>query len=340
MSTSFSPPRLISGPHLQSILSSAAPRRTLVRRRASAVLGASRKVVLELPDQVRLAGFLTQQQDQPDAPLAVLLHGWEGHAESSYLVATAQKLHEAGVDVFRLNLRDHGGTHDLNTGVFHSCRIDEVVHAVAEIYRKHTRGRLLLAGFSLGGNFALRVALRAPAAQIPLAQVIAVSPVINPASSMAALDSGPYIYQAYFLRKWRRSLRAKQAAFPDQYRFDPRLRGNLWDLTDILVREYTDFADAQAYFDGYSIGSGRLAELRIPATIVTSKDDPIIPISDFDQVPDIPAISLMTTTHGGHCAFIEDWRLNSWVSTFIAHQFSAGLEAHEHPGRPRQNHVR
>lgn len=322
MPTSFSPPRLISGPHLQSILSSAAPRRALVRKRADAVLAASQTVILDLPHQVRLAGFLTRQP-HAQAPLAVLLHGWEGHAESSYLIAAAQKLYEAGLDVFRLNLRDHGGTHELNTGVFHSCRIQEVVHAVAEINRRFARSELFLAGFSLGGNFALRVALRAPEARIPLRYVVAVSPVINPASSMAALDAGPYIYRAYFLRKWRRSLRAKQAAFPDRYQFDPKLRGNLWDLTDILVRQYTNFADAHAYFDGYSVGSGRLAELRVPTTIVTSEDDPIIPISDFADIPTLPALTLLTTTQGGHCAFIEDWRLNSWVSTLVARQFSA-----------------
>lgn len=326
MPTSFNPPRLISGPHLQSVLSSAASRRVLVRRRASNVLMTSQAVELELPDQVRLAGFLTRQTNAA-APLAVLLHGWEGHAESSYLVATAQKLFEAGMDVFRLNLRDHGGTHALNPGVFHSCRIQEVVHAVAEINRRFARNELFLAGFSLGGNFALRVALRAPEAQIPLRQVVAVSPVINPASSMAALDSGPYIYRAYFLRKWRRSLRAKQAAFPDRYLFDPRLKGNLWDLTDILVRQYTDYADARAYFDGYSVGSGRLAELRVPTTIVTSKDDPIIPISDFADIPKSRSLNLLTTAQGGHCAFIEDWRLNSWVSTFVARQLSAAISA-------------
>jgi predicted alpha/beta-fold hydrolase len=48
---------------------------------------------------------------------------------------TAVRLLQAGFATFRLNFRDHGDTHHLNPGLFHSNRIDEVVrapHAVAQ----------------------------------------------------------------------------------------------------------------------------------------------------------------------------------------------------------------
>ena len=105
---------------------------------------------------------------QPRA-LAILLHGWEGSAQSSYILHTGARLLAEGCDVFRLNFRDHGKTHHLNAGLFHSCRIDEVVGAVGEVAKRFPERPLIIGGFSLGGNFALRVALRAPAAGIPLA---------------------------------------------------------------------------------------------------------------------------------------------------------------------------
>ena len=49
-------------------------------------------------------------------------------ADSSYVVATAP-LQRAGYHVARLTLRDHGGTADLNKGLFHSAMTDEVVAA-------------------------------------------------------------------------------------------------------------------------------------------------------------------------------------------------------------------
>ena len=91
----------------------------------------------------------------------MLFHGWEGSVESTYMLQTGSRLLAEGWDVFRLNFRDHGDSHDLNEALFHSCRIDEVVHAL----RRHRasagrRDRWRSAGFSLGGNFALRAALQ------------------------------------------------------------------------------------------------------------------------------------------------------------------------------------
>ena len=63
-----------------------------------------------------------------------------------------------GFEVVRLNLRDHGATHHLNRELFHSCRLPEVVGAVRALALRFPGMPLVLAGFSLGGNFMLRVA--------------------------------------------------------------------------------------------------------------------------------------------------------------------------------------
>ena len=94
----------------------------------------------------------------------ILIHGWEGSAEAMYVMSTAQRLMEQGFDVFRLNPRDHGPSHHLNPELFHSNRIGEVVGAVGALAERYRPEALMLAGFSLGGNFCLRVAARAPAA--------------------------------------------------------------------------------------------------------------------------------------------------------------------------------
>ena len=71
-----------------------------------------------------------------------------------------------------------------------------------------------LGGFSLGGNFSLRVAIRAPDAGIDLRKVVAVCPVLEPANTMEALELGWFGFRQYFVRKWKRSLLAKEACFP------------------------------------------------------------------------------------------------------------------------------
>jgi predicted alpha/beta-fold hydrolase len=262
----------------------------------------------------------------------VLLHGWEGSAQSTYVVNTGARLLRDGFDVFRLNFRDHGDTHHLNRGLFHSCLIDEVVGAVAAAHARFAPRRFGVAGFSLGGNFALRVALRAPDRGIPLDYALAVCPVVSPASGLFGLESGPWFYQSYFLGKWRKSLRRKQALFPEHDWFSNEdLAGNLRELTRTLVQRHTTFGSLDGYLDGYSIAGDTLAGLRVPATILTAADDPVIPVDDFRTLDLPPLVELEIATHGGHCGFIESYSLRSFTEDYIAGRMSRHLSS---PARP------
>ena len=323
----FHPPLLLRNPHVQSVLASSGLRAWLSRRRSGDIESSATEHVLDCGDGVRLQGFHTAQRAAPQSRgLVVLLHGWEGSARSNYVLNTGARLLREGFDVFRLNFRDHGETHHLNPDIFHSCRIDEVVGAVGAVARKFTPPALAIGGFSLGGNFALRVALRAPAAGIPLDYAFAVCPVVSPNSGLFSLESGPWLYERYFLRKWTRSLQRKQALFPDQELFSAdELKENLRGLTRSLVLRHTDFGTLENYLEGYSIAGDTLASLRIPATILTAEDDPVIPIADFRALKLPPQVELDIAAHGGHCGFISDFSLHTFTSDYIAERVLAHL---------------
>ncbi|MGB0515050.1 MAG: alpha/beta fold hydrolase, partial [Wenzhouxiangellaceae bacterium] len=277
----------------------------------------ARREVVSTPSGVNLLGYRSAPANGNGA-LAILLHGWEGSAESNYLLDTAMALDRAGFNTFRLNFRDHGDSHHLNEELFHSCRLQEVVEAVGLLAAAHEDGPVFLVGFSLGGNFALRVARQAPSHGIALDRVIAVSPVIRPRNVLAALASGLPIYEKYFVRKWRRSLRRKQRLFPERYNFESWLRHRkIADQTRHLVADYTEFPDLDTYLEGYSIAGEYLAELETSSLIVTAADDPIIPIGDFDRLARPPALTLEVWPHGGHCGFLANWRLESWIEQRI-----------------------
>ena len=313
----FRPAGWLRNHHLQSMLASTAWRRRRLVRQSVPLLAAAREVVLDCGADVRLQCFISTPSHSV-APPVVLLHGWEGCAESLYVLSLARQLFERRVEVVRLNLRDHGETHHLNRELFHSCRLPEVVGAVAALQRVLGGRPLQLVGFSLGGNFMLRVAAQASAAGLDLARVIAVSPVLEPVETLVALQGGMPGYQAYFVRKWLRSLRKKQAAWPDTYDFAQlsRLR-DLKLMTAELVRCYTDFPTLEHYLNGYAITGERLARLEVPSTILTSLDDPIIPAAGLAQLARPPALSLTITRHGGHCGFFDTLRGPTWLERRI-----------------------
>ncbi len=318
---SFSPPRWLANAHVQSILPSLKLRKPWLQRRARELLAASADHIVDCGEGVRLLGHYSSQQAAGRAPakgLAILLHGWEGSAESLYVLSLGGHLFERGCDVFRLNFRDHGPSHHLNEDIFHSCRLDEVVGAVQCIQRMFPAARTTVAGFSLGGNFALRVANAAQRASLHLERAIAVCPVLRPHSTMDILEHGPLLYRRYFMDKWKRSLRLKQSLFPGRFDFDPILsQRSIKAMTEILVTRFSEFADLDAYLNGYAIVGDALSSLSVPSHILFALDDPIIPARDLQDLVRTPHLHIDTVPHGGHCGFMDTLTGESWADRQI-----------------------
>ncbi|GJM08691.1 MAG: alpha/beta hydrolase [Lysobacteraceae bacterium] len=333
--TDFNPTRLLRNCHVQSLGASLDLRKKLLRMRSSPVLKAARPELMHLPVDggVWLSAHISRQP-QSSGRLAILLHGWEGSVDSNYLLATADTLFRSGYDVARLNFRDHGNTHGLNSGVFHSCRLDEVVAGVAEIIKRERPSRVGLAGFSLGGNFALRVACRANELPLPLSRVVSVCPVIVPANALDMMENGWALYRHYFVRKWQRSLARKQSLWPALYDFRDEMKmSSLTDMTTSLVERYTEFDTVEQYLDGYAVAGDRLLQLAAPTTIISAADDPVVPTSDLDLLPQIPNLDLIKTRYGGHCGFLDTFSVHSWIEPQIVRLFEYNHEKqsdHEH----------
>ncbi|HZF98596.1 MAG TPA: alpha/beta fold hydrolase [Pseudoxanthomonas sp.] len=328
----YQPPKWLRNPHLQSMLSSS----TLRRRRGLQALNASGAVttehILDGGSGVRLQGWHSARRHVQSRGLALLLHGWEGSADSSYMRMTAARLLEAGFEVLRLNFRDHGDTHHLNEGLFHSNLLDEVVHAARDVARRFPTRPMSVAGYSLGGNFALRLALHGPAAGLELERAVAVCPVLDPAATMNEMERGLPFYHWYFQRKWRSSLQRKQQLFPKLHDYDRAiLSKGLRDLTGWLVERHTEFGSLDAYFDGYSIAGVRLAGLRVPADILMAEDDPVIPFDTFRDWQLPVDARLEIAPWGGHCGFIEnavcDGFAERWVAQRLARSVSEAVAA-------------
>jgi len=325
----FRPSRLWRGGHPQTVMGSIPLRRPLVERRAHRLLSSTSDVILDCGRGVRLHGYYSPASHvETSRGVAVLIHGWEGSSDSLYLLSTGAHLQARGYDVFRLNLRDHGPSHHLNPELFHSNRIHEVVGAVGHIQDLFPDRPLFLAGFSLGGNFALRVALRAPARAIRLRKVVAVCPVLEPANTLAALESGWVTYRRYFLFKWRRSLRRKQEAFPELYDFrDIRRYSTLTDLTAYFVEYYSGFASLEAYLKGYSLTGDVLEPLEVPSHVILARDDPVIPAGDLARIARPSCLDVTLTGDGGHCGYLENLRLASWAERQIGGLFDSAGDA-------------
>ncbi len=250
--------------------------------------------------------------------MVILHHGWEGSANSAYIVSTGKLFFDNGYDVFRLNMRDHGETHHLNRGIFYGTLIEEAFEADKLVAASAGDLPVFIVGFSMGGNFSIRIArMHRDDPLNNLRHVVCVNPALDPLLATLRIDEMNSI-RKYFLKKWKRSLRKKQELFPDLYDFSRVLNmERTMDMTEALVRELTDYGDAATYFGNYTLKEGYLDSLNVPLTIITSSDDPVIPVKDFHETEMNGFVTLDLQEYGGHCGYIDSISLTSWCQPRI-----------------------
>lgn len=309
MREAFIPPFYLRSTFAQTLLASS---RILIRGENS-MLAAANEVILNPIDDIRLQGFYSPQPDSQSRGLVVLLHGWEGSTNSAYILGTGKFLYNNGFSVFRLNYRDHGDTHHLNSGLFYAVLLDEVFHAVRQVSDYEDELPFYLVGFSMGGNFALRIARKC--VEIPihkLAHIVSISPVLDPEKSTYGIDDIPLL-RYYFRKKWLRSLQKKQLCFPDLYDFsDVFALDTIAEMTEVMIARYSDYRSSSDYFRGYAVLDDALANINVPTTIVTAQDDPIIPVDDFYNLKLNSQADLIIHRYGGHNGFLESLSGRVW----------------------------
>lgn len=283
---------------------------------ASNHLGAGKKLLKAANSQTYVIktcedSYLGCIVDMPQRPqgLIILLHGWEGHSQSAYILKTGQYFFSHGYAIARLNMRDHGGTASWNEGPFHGNRFVETYDAIMQIQKKVAGLPTLLCGFSLGGNFVARIAIHnSRLANDEIQQYLAISPSLQPYIATAMIDRHP-VLKRYFLRSWKDSLYLKHYFFPQTYPTTDFARArSVMQLTEKLVVKYTDYSSLQQYFTDYTLEESHFANLQVALTILSSRDDPIIPGETLSKLQNNPAVNVLLTNYGGHNGFLPGLR--------------------------------
>lgn len=324
MTRSFTPPAIIRNGHVQTTLTSLQARKFIIRKRATLLKDAGQDIILNCGKGVQLQGTLSTNPCNKKG-LVTLIHGWEGSSESSYILSASTTLFIEGFSVFRLNLRDHGDSHHLNQKPFNSSRLDEVVQAITEINRIFPHKKSFLAGFSLGGNFAIRIGLKRNNNDLQLSKIAAISPLINPLTTTENMEENHKIYHHYFMKKWKNSLRKKMNCFPeigDQAVLTDLT--SLREMHDYFVPRHTKSETTVDYFDTYRLTLQLLQSLIVPTHIISSVDDPITRISELDEIEgaNISTLQIHKVPYGGHCGFIQDLKLTSWIDNQLVTLFT------------------
>jgi predicted alpha/beta-fold hydrolase len=238
----------------------------------------------------------------------VALHGLNGSSDAHYMRGLAAKAFESGMNVLRLNQRNCGGTEALSQGLFHSGLTADAAHVIHELGEVDGLGAIALAGYSLGGNLALKLAgeygAHAPAR---LVGVAAVSPIIEIGECTRALERrSNAIYQWNFVRDLKRRMRRKEAVRPGAFDLSALASiRTVRQFDETYTAPYFGFRSAEDYYHRAS-AMRVIDRIRVPALVITAEDDPFVPSQPFrdPKVTGNRHIDLRVLPHGGHCGFV------------------------------------
>lgn len=318
----FRPPLWLRSGMVQTFLASSSRRQKLGRDFEADALR------LDLPagDGLRTSCYFNEH---PDAKgMVVLFHGWLGTPQSGYVVSAARKLFDAGFSIARMTLPDHGDAALMNAGVVDITRHDFLREAMRALAAHRPGLPLGLMGFSLGGNFALRLARDLKSHPIPdLRHVIGISPVIEPSDTCDRIDAYA-VFRFYFLRKFNKLARAKQAIFPALEGIDDVLsHRTIRGLTEVSVRRWTPFPDIDSYFAGYRIHAGDFTGCPARVTLLSAQDDPIVRAIHAERLPEDPGLERVFTRFGGHNGFFSRFPQGAFSEEIAVNRFAASLTA-------------
>jgi uncharacterized protein len=278
-----------------------------VRPRKFPMLPPPESRVFDVATDARVLAQCHWQRARTDAPTIIVLHGLEGSSEAHYMRGVGDKAWARGFNVVRLNQRNCGGTEHLCATLYHSGLSDDV-DVVMETLAAEGHRTIVVAGYSLGGNLALKLAGEHGAAPPAwLRAVAAVSPVMDLPRCVEALEKpANAIYQWNFVRNLKARMRRKVAAFPERFSTEPLARiRTVRDFDEAYTAPFFGFRDATDYY--YRAASLRVVDrITVPALIISAADDPFVPSDSFADkaLAGNHAITVRVTPHGGHCAFV------------------------------------
>lgn len=250
-------------------------------------------------------------QERPwEHPTLMVLHGLEGSSAAHYVRGLADKGFASGFNVVRLNQRNCGATEHLSDSLYHSGLTGDPLAVMRELVDVDGLRAFGIAGYSLGGNLALKLAGDFGAnPPKELHAVCAVSPTMDLAVCVDALEEQQNrIYQWNFVRNLKRRMRRKAAAWPGKWSLEALQRvRSIREFDDAYTAPFHGFRDSADYYHRAS-AMRVIDKITIPTLIITAADDPFVPPGPFKEpaVTRNRNITLKLMPHGGHCGFIEE----------------------------------
>lgn len=317
----FRPHPFLWGGHSQTVLAA------FVGSRPGGLMAtAQHRVELDDGDQLVLHDDFSDSW-QPGDPVALLLHGLCGSADSPYMLRISRKLTDRGIRTFRLDLRGCGAGLGLSVLPYHAGQSDDIEKTATLVARLAPGSPLMPVGFSLGGNILLKwLGEQAEGLSGTVHRAMAVNPPLN---LEACTDHVRVVARGFYDRHFARLLCRQAEGTPHWHDDTPLSRSRrsprrIIDFDELFTAPVAGYASARHYYRDCS-AEPVVPQIAVPTLILSAQDDPLIPPQLLRRMHRPACVRLHIAEGGGHLGYIArnghdpdrhwmDWRVLDWLT--------------------------
>ncbi|MGE0525618.1 MAG: YheT family hydrolase [Bdellovibrionales bacterium] len=243
---------------------------------------------------------------KPGSRIMLLVHGLTGSYESTYMQRMCRRLHKKGYLVLRLNLRFCGPGKGLAKKPYHAGVSEDTRFVLEWIRRVYPSSPVTQIGFSLGGNVTLKMAGEdgsRPSGNLD--SVVAVSPPVDlEASSLRLAQPDNRLFERTFVKVLMNDVKLLQSYHPDEFgQLELPTQPSIRAFEELFATHRAGFRNAKEYYEKCS-SIHYIPEIKVPALIVSSMDDPVVDCRDLQNAPHSDNVDIILTDRGGHIGFL------------------------------------
>lgn len=272
---------------------------------------------LTLPDGDELA--ITSTSHPEGKHVVVLFHGLGGDSTSDYIQRAAQLAYNMGHHVVRVDHRGAGASEGRARKPYHSGRGEDASVVSRYLRTKYSQAKQIFIGFSLSGSVILNLITLRYGTELPDMAIVVNAP-INLEKACWQLTKGftkIYDIRFYFLLK-----KLIRRIHPE---IELPIWGSTWDLDEIYTGKQSGFLDRHDYYKNCST-QPYVNNIQIPTFVLTSEDDPFIPVEDYREAHWNEKTHLTISKFGGHMGYISKLKNNQFERRWLDHYLHEALQ--------------
>ena len=240
--------------------------------------------------------------------VVIILHGLEGNAQRPYILGAARAFLEVNIDVCAVNFRGCSGEPNRLYRSYHSGVTDDLERIVHHILDTRKYHKIIIHGFSLGGNVTLKYLGSHEHIPSQVKAGIAVSAPCSLFHSMLALhETENFLYALRFKKHLLGKLRQKQPLYPELIKEEDFDKVKLLrDFDDVYTAKAHGFIDGLDYYERAS-SLPYLENIKVPTYILNAENDSFLTEGcyPYEAAGLNENLFLEIPEYGGHVGFID-----------------------------------